>query len=64
MPKKNTGPKLYTPADLNKARTAMLKALADISGGRLIRGCCTQGCCDQSAQELVVRPFFAGKIKP
>lgn len=43
---------LYTKHDLAKARFAMLKELASISGGELIRGCCTQGCCELEAQSF------------
>jgi hypothetical protein len=48
--------KLYTRSDINKAKAAMLKTLAEISGGRLLLGCCTQGCCDPTAQDWVINP--------
>jgi hypothetical protein len=47
-----TSKKLYSKEDLAKARIAMLKELAAISGGELLRGCCTQGCCRQDAQSF------------
>lgn len=35
----------YTKEDLIKARRLMLESLAATSGGMVLRGCCTQGCC-------------------
>ena len=48
--------KLYTKEDLRRAKIAMLDYLADLSGGRLLKGCCTQGCCDPGAQEWIINP--------
>lgn len=45
--------KRYTRADLEKAKQAMLHSLAELSGGELLRGCCTQGCCDDEAQAMI-----------
>src|SRR4051812_33035945 len=39
----------YSSKDLLAAKRAMLSTLAEISGGNLIAGCCTQGCCDDDA---------------
>jgi hypothetical protein len=36
----------YSHADLLTAKQAMLEELVEISGGELLRGCCTQDCCD------------------
>jgi hypothetical protein len=41
----------YTREQLTIAKQAMLDQLAGFSGGRMIPGCCTQGCCDATAQE-------------
>lgn len=46
--------KMYTKADIEAARQKMLDHLAEISGGDLILGCCTQGCCEKDAQEFFV----------
>jgi hypothetical protein len=43
----------YTREDIIRARQAMLDSLAAASGGRLLAGCCTQGCCDGGAQLLI-----------
>ncbi|MDX1121810.1 hypothetical protein GOL29_27985 [Sinorhizobium medicae] len=45
---------MYSSQDLADGKRAMLSTLAEISGGKLILGCCTQGCCDQSALEISV----------
>jgi hypothetical protein len=39
-----------------RAASAMLHSLADKSGGAVIAGCCTQGCCDDDVLELVSNP--------
>jgi hypothetical protein len=44
----------YSKEDIEEARQKMLDHLAEISGGELILGCCTQGCCDKEAQEFFV----------
>ena len=49
----------YTKEEILNARQAMLESLADVSDGNLIRGCCTQDCCDDEAQAL-----FTGILKP
>jgi hypothetical protein len=36
----------YAPEDLLAAKQAMLEDLVAISGGTLLRGCCSQDCCD------------------
>ncbi len=48
--------KLYSGADVLKAKRAMLDHLAALSGGVLIPGCCTQGCCDDVKREGRVLP--------
>jgi hypothetical protein len=53
--KSGEGKKLYTKQDIQRARKAMLQELAAISGGRLLKGCCTQGCCERDAQEFTLR---------
>jgi hypothetical protein len=55
-PRKGSGKrkKLYTKADLARARKAFLEELRSVSGGSLIRGCCTQGCCEEEAQTFVI----------
>jgi hypothetical protein len=55
-------PKRYGRDDLLRAKQAMLNELAEISGGKLLLGCCTQGCCDPGAQLLVCDPLFGGEI--
>ncbi len=47
--------KIYSRKDIEEARQKMLSHLASISGGTLIMGCCTQGCCEKDAQEWVIR---------
>ncbi len=42
--------KLYSRKDIDEARKKMLEHLASISGGELILGCCTQGCCEKDVQ--------------
>lgn len=54
-------PTPYTREQLVKAKQAMLDQLAEFSGGELIRGCCTQGCCDPTAQDFVVS---LGNLEP
>jgi hypothetical protein len=46
---------LYTKADIARARKAFLDELRNVSGGTLIRGCCTQGCCEEEAQEFSIK---------
>lgn len=38
-----------------QAAAAMLHSLADKSGGAVIAGCCTQGCCDALALKMIAR---------
>jgi hypothetical protein len=45
---------LYSSQDMLDAKRAMLSALAEISGGKLILGCCTQGCCDDDAMAALI----------
>lgn len=60
--------KLYSYQDIEVARQKMLDHLASISGGEVILGCCTQGCCERQAQAFSVslipgRKPGAGKKK-
>jgi hypothetical protein len=50
--------KHYSPAALLLAKQAMLAELVEISGGELLRGCCTQDCCDSGGcpDGIVVEP--------
>lgn len=41
--------KTYSEHDMKLAKSAMLGKLAELSGGVLLAGCCTQGCCDPLA---------------
>ncbi len=36
----------YTREEVAKATKKMFEELARLRGGRLLRGCCTQGCCE------------------
>jgi hypothetical protein len=36
-----------------QAAAAMLHSLGDKSGGAVLRGCCTQGCCDALALKMI-----------
>jgi hypothetical protein len=36
-----------------RAAAAMLHRLAEFSDGAVIRGCCTQGCCDEVALKII-----------
>ena len=38
-----------------KAAAAMLHSLGDKSGGAVIAGCCTQGCCDALALKMIAK---------
>jgi hypothetical protein len=38
-----------------QAAAAMLHNLGEKSGGAVIRGCCTQGCCDTLALNMIKR---------
>jgi hypothetical protein len=40
---------VYTREDILQAKASMLGKLAELSGGVLVAGCCTQGCCDPFA---------------
>lgn len=42
-------PPPYSRHEIIQAKRAMLNHLAELSGGALILGCCTQGCCDDDA---------------
>ncbi|MBY3222196.1 hypothetical protein [Rhizobium laguerreae] len=44
----------YSSQDLLNGKRAMLSTLAEISGGKLILGCCTQGCCDETALAISI----------
>jgi hypothetical protein len=46
--------KMYSKAEIEEARQKMLDHLASISGGEIILGCCTQGCCEKDAQSFSV----------
>ncbi len=48
------GKTLYTQQDIEDARQKMLDHLASLSGGQVILGCCTQGCCEVTAQSFTV----------
>jgi hypothetical protein len=53
----------YSKADLVLAKNAMLTQLESINNGKLIPGCCTQGCCGEpQAIEYYKKEFF--NIKP
>lgn len=36
-----------------RAAAAMLQALGKASGGVVIKGCCTQGCCDEVVFKMI-----------
>lgn len=36
-----------------RAAAAMLHSLAAASGGAVIKGCCTQGCCDSAVLKMI-----------
>jgi hypothetical protein len=38
----------YSAEDILNAKRAMLNHLESLSGGTLLAGCCTQGCCGES----------------
>jgi hypothetical protein len=44
----------YSRQDVLQAKRAMLSTLAEISGGNLLLGCCTQGCCDEEAVAALI----------
>lgn len=50
--------KIYSSKDIEIARQAMVEKLASLSNGVLLAGCCTQGCCDEQAQETTIKGFF------
>lgn len=50
--------KRYTRQDLMQAKQAMLSELASISGGVILRGCCTQDCCDGGGLQALAEPIF------
>jgi len=54
MSDKGEPKKLYSQKDIKEAKQKMLDHLASISGGEVILGCCTQGCCEEEAQEFSV----------
>jgi hypothetical protein len=45
-PKPTYAKKKFSQKDLAAAAKAMLDKLQELSGGAIIFGCCTQGCCD------------------
>ncbi|MCE8420770.1 hypothetical protein [Rhodovulum sulfidophilum] len=45
---------MYELEDIIKAKTAMVDHLAKLSGGELLRGCCTQGCCGDVVQSPLI----------
>src|SRR5215831_1287650 len=45
---------LYSRQDMLEAKRAMLSTLAELSGGKVILGCCTQGCCDDAASAALI----------
>jgi len=47
-------PPPYTRSELLQAKRAMLSTLAEISGGQMLAGCCTQGCCDDGAIDALI----------
>ncbi len=54
--KRPAAKKRYTREDIDLSKQALMSALAALSGGRLLDGCCTQGCCDPTAQNWLVDP--------
>lgn len=43
---KSAEPKPYTKQEIAQATRKMFDELSRLRGGRLILGCCTQGCCE------------------
>ena len=48
---------MYELEDIIKAKRAMVDHLASLSGGELLKGCCTQGCCDD-VEAMPLMPSF------
>lgn len=48
----------HSKKDLNALKQAMLTKLeeANLVGGRLLAGCCTQGCCGEEEGKLSTSP--------
>ena len=44
---------MYELEDIIRAKMAMVDHLAKLSGGELLRGCCTQGCCGEERSSLM-----------